>query len=138
MIFFGLSQVSDRAYRIGQERLVTVYRLVAEGTIEEKILRLHDIKRSLADALLEGADMSSRLSKDALLACCLRRRMYSNILLQTVILLLRLSIKRTFVVGLGSITKASMRKSGVGRISDSEIDSPFGLCQRNVRFLRVK
>ena len=117
---------------------MTVYRLVAEGTIEEKILRLHDIKRSLADALLEGADMSSRLSKDALLACCLRRRMYSNILLQTVILLLRLSIKRTFVVGLGSITKASMRKSGVGRISDSEIDSPFGLCQRNVRFLRVK
>ena len=137
-MFFGLSQVSDRAYRIGQERSVTVYRLVAEGTIEEKILRLHDIKRSLADALLEGADMSSRLSKDALLACCLRRRMYSNILLHTVILLLRLSIKRTFVVGLGSITKASMRKSGVTRISDSEIDSPFGLCQRNVRFLRVK
>ena len=61
-------QASDRAYRIGQERPVTVYRLVAEGTIEEKILRLHETKRSLADALLEGADMSSRLSKDALLA----------------------------------------------------------------------
>ena len=61
-------QASDRAYRIGQERPVTVYRLVSEGTIEEKILRLHDTKRSLADALLEGADMSSRLSKEALLA----------------------------------------------------------------------
>ena len=60
-------QASDRAYRIGQERPVTVYRLVAEGTIEEKILRLHDTKRSLADALLEGADMSSRLSKEMLL-----------------------------------------------------------------------
>ena len=60
-------QASDRAYRIGQERPVTVYRLVAEGTIEEKILRLHDTKRSLADALLEGADMSSRLSKEELL-----------------------------------------------------------------------
>ena len=31
------------------------------------ILRLHDTKRSLADALLEGADMSSRLSKEMLL-----------------------------------------------------------------------
>ncbi|KXT32152.1 MAG: hypothetical protein ACLUNV_10500 [Sutterella wadsworthensis] len=31
------------------------------------ILRLHDTKRSLADALLEGADMSSRLSKEELL-----------------------------------------------------------------------
>ena len=60
-------QASDRAYRIGQERPVTVYRLVAKNTIEEKILRLHDSKRSLADALLEGADMSSRLSKEALL-----------------------------------------------------------------------
>ena len=41
--------------------------IAAEGTIEEKILRLHDTKRSLADALLEGADMSSRLSKEELL-----------------------------------------------------------------------
>lgn len=66
--FFWLCQLGDGAYRIGLERPVTVYRLVAEGTIEEKISRLHDTKRSLADALLEGADMSSRLSKDALLA----------------------------------------------------------------------
>lgn len=67
-MIFWLCLLGDPAYRIGQERPVIIYRLVAEGTIEEKILRLHDTKRSLADALLEGADMSSCLSKDALLA----------------------------------------------------------------------
>ena len=69
---------------------MTVYRLVAEGTVEEKILRLHETKRSLADVFLEVADMSSRLSKDSWLAlpCCLRRRIRSNILLHAVILLL--------------------------------------------------
>lgn len=61
-------QASDRAYRIGQENPVTIYRLIAENTIEEKILRLHESKKSLADALLEGADMSSRLSRDEILA----------------------------------------------------------------------
>ena len=60
-------QASDRAYRIGQENPVTIYRLIAENTIEEKILKLHETKKSLADALLEGADMSSRLSKEEIL-----------------------------------------------------------------------
>ena len=60
-------QASDRAYRIGQQNPVTVYRLIAEGTIEEKIIQLHKTKKSLADALLEGGDMSAKLSKDELL-----------------------------------------------------------------------
>ncbi len=60
-------QASDRAYRIGQERAVTIYRLITENTIEEKIIDLHLTKRSLADALLEGADMSSKLSKEEIL-----------------------------------------------------------------------
>ena len=60
-------QASDRAYRIGQEQPVTIYRLIAENTIEEKILRLHATKKSLADALLEGADVSSRLSREEIL-----------------------------------------------------------------------
>ncbi len=60
-------QASDRAYRIGQERPVTIYRLIAEGTVEEKILKLHGTKKSLADALLEGTEMSSRLGKDEIL-----------------------------------------------------------------------
>ncbi len=60
-------QASDRAYRMGQERAVTIYRLITENTIEEKIIDLHLTKRSLADALLEGADMSSKLSKEEIL-----------------------------------------------------------------------
>ncbi|MBK5940753.1 DEAD/DEAH box helicase [Halochromatium roseum] len=61
-------QASDRAHRIGQQRPVTIYRLVAKGTIEERILQLHANKRSLADALLEGTDDSSRLSYAEMLA----------------------------------------------------------------------
>lgn len=47
-------QATDRAYRIGQQQNVTVYHLISEHTIEEKILRLHKTKRDLADAILEG------------------------------------------------------------------------------------
>jgi superfamily II DNA or RNA helicase len=61
-------QASDRAHRIGQSRPVTIYRLVAKGTIEEKILALHHRKRDLADSLLEGADVSGRLTEEELLA----------------------------------------------------------------------
>ncbi len=57
-------QASDRAHRIGQDRPVTVYRLIAAGTIEEKIVRLHQNKRSMADALLQGADLHTQISAD--------------------------------------------------------------------------
>jgi superfamily II DNA or RNA helicase len=60
-------QASDRAHRIGQQRPVTIYRLVAQNTIEEKIVDLHRHKRDLADGLLEGADMSGKMSTDELL-----------------------------------------------------------------------
>ena len=61
-------QASDRAHRIGQKRPVTIYRLVTENTIEEKIVALHHHKRDLADSLLEGTERSGRLSTDELLA----------------------------------------------------------------------
>ncbi|MBM4204036.1 MAG: DEAD/DEAH box helicase [Gammaproteobacteria bacterium] len=61
-------QASDRAHRIGQTRPVTIYRLVAKGTIEEQIVDLHHRKRDLADRLLEGADSSARLDVNELLA----------------------------------------------------------------------
>ncbi len=61
-------QASDRAHRIGQQRPVTIYRLVAKGTIEDKIVALHQIKRDLADSLLTGTDMSSKVSTDELLS----------------------------------------------------------------------
>jgi superfamily II DNA or RNA helicase len=60
-------QASDRAHRIGQTRPVTIYRLVAKNTIEEKILQLHATKRDMADNLLEGSDQSAKLSTADLL-----------------------------------------------------------------------
>jgi SNF2 family DNA or RNA helicase len=60
-------QASDRAHRIGQQRPVTIYRLVTENTIEEKIVKLHADKRELADSLLEGTEMSGKLSAEELL-----------------------------------------------------------------------
>ena len=57
-------QASDRAHRIGQERPVTVYRLIAAGTIEEKIIRLHTSKRNMADALLQDADLYTQITAD--------------------------------------------------------------------------
>jgi superfamily II DNA or RNA helicase len=55
-------QASDRAHRIGQQRPVTVYRLVTRNTIEDKIVDLHRHKRDLADSLLEGSEMSGKMS----------------------------------------------------------------------------
>ena len=52
------NQATDRAHRIGQERQVTVYRMIAKGTIEEKILELQEQKKYLADAVLEGRSES--------------------------------------------------------------------------------
>jgi SNF2 family DNA or RNA helicase len=60
-------QASDRTHRIGQKRPVTIYRLVAKHTIEEKIVDLHKHKRDLADSLLEGADVSAKVSTAELL-----------------------------------------------------------------------
>ncbi len=61
-------QASDRAHRIGQARPVTIYRLVTQHTIEQKILALHSQKRELADSLLEGGDIVARLDAAQLLA----------------------------------------------------------------------
>jgi SNF2 family DNA or RNA helicase len=61
-------QASDRAHRMGQQRPVTIYRLVARHTIEEGIVDLHRHKRDLADSLLEGTDAAARLSPSDMLA----------------------------------------------------------------------
>ena len=61
-------QASDRAHRMGQQRPVTIYRLVARHTIEEGIVELHHHKRDLADSLLEGGDMAARMSPGDMLA----------------------------------------------------------------------
>ena len=60
------AQATDRAHRIGQERPVTVYRLITEETIEERIVELHREKRELADALLSATDDVPELSHELL------------------------------------------------------------------------
>ncbi len=61
-------QASDRAHRIGQQKPVTVYRLVTQHTIEEKIIQLHHKKRDLAESLLDGSDMTGKMSASELMA----------------------------------------------------------------------
>ncbi len=61
-------QAADRAHRMGQDRPVMVYRLVAKDTVEERILALQAHKRSLADAALEGTARAAKLTRDDLLA----------------------------------------------------------------------
>ncbi len=60
-------QASDRAHRIGQIHPVTIYRLITKDTIEEKIVRLHQEKRDLANSLLAETAISSRFSVEELL-----------------------------------------------------------------------
>ena len=60
-------QATDRAYRIGQDRPVQVHRLIAEGTLEDRIAALLETKRELADAVIgSGERWISELSDDEL------------------------------------------------------------------------
>ncbi|MFB7541650.1 SNF2-related protein [Streptomyces zaomyceticus] len=71
------AQATDRAYRIGQDRPVQVHRLIAEGTIEDRIATMLDRKRELADSVLgTGGDTPQELTEltDAELAELVRLR----------------------------------------------------------------
>ena len=61
-------QAADRAHRIGQDKPVMVYRLVAKDTVEEGILALQDRKRQLAEAALGAAGQAAAITRDDLLA----------------------------------------------------------------------
>ncbi len=62
------NQATDRAHRIGQKNVVTVYKLIAKGTIEENIVKLQDKKKALADEILNGEGMDNgSFSKEELL-----------------------------------------------------------------------
>lgn len=64
------NQATDRAHRIGQEKQVTVYRLITKDTIEENILNLQEAKRALADQIVTGEGISlSDLTAKELLDC---------------------------------------------------------------------
>jgi superfamily II DNA or RNA helicase len=50
------AQATDRAHRIGQTRVVTAYKLITRNTVEEKILKLQDKKRTAIDAALDSEE----------------------------------------------------------------------------------
>ncbi|MCC6622839.1 MAG: DEAD/DEAH box helicase [Deltaproteobacteria bacterium] len=61
-------QGTDRAHRIGQDKPVTVYRFVSQGTIEEQILSLHGDKRQMVANLLEGTASTAPITVAELVA----------------------------------------------------------------------
>ena len=61
-------QAADRAHRIGQERPVMIYRLVAVDTVEERILELQQRKRAIGEAALGDAAGAASLTREDLLA----------------------------------------------------------------------
>jgi len=61
-------QATDRAYRIGQQNVVHVMKLITKGTIEEKIAKLQDKKRELIDGIIQpGETLISKMSQDELM-----------------------------------------------------------------------
>lgn len=62
------AQATDRAYRIGQDRPVQVHRLIAEGTIEDRIARMLERKKDLADSVLGSGEAALTELTDAELA----------------------------------------------------------------------
>ena len=63
------NQATDRAHRIGQEKVVSVYKLVAKNSIEEKILKMQNDKQNLAESILsvDGRNSIFTMSKEELL-----------------------------------------------------------------------
>lgn len=62
------NQATDRAHRIGQKKVVTVYKLIAKNSVEEKISQMQKMKKALSDSIIEGENVSlSSLTKEDLL-----------------------------------------------------------------------
>jgi superfamily II DNA or RNA helicase len=68
------AQATDRAYRIGQTRPVQVHRLIAEGTVEDRIAEMLERKRDLADAVLGAGEAALTELTDAELAALVELR----------------------------------------------------------------
>ncbi|MFT4005744.1 MAG: DEAD/DEAH box helicase, partial [Lacrimispora sp.] len=62
------NQATDRAHRIGQEKQVSVFKLITKGTIEENILKLQESKKNLAEQIItEGMVSLSNLAREDLI-----------------------------------------------------------------------
>ena len=53
------SQATDRAHRIGQDKVVTVYKLIASDTVEDKVLQLQQSKRKLLEQVFEESEAAN-------------------------------------------------------------------------------
>lgn len=70
-------QASDRAHRIGQKRVVNIYKLIAKDTIEETIYLMQEYKKNLINEVLENDDITdndvlNRLSNEQIINIILR------------------------------------------------------------------
>ena len=57
-------QATDRAHRIGQDKTVFVYKLIATGTVEEKMVELQGKKQALVDSVLSGTAAGLSFTED--------------------------------------------------------------------------
>lgn len=59
------NQATDRAHRIGQDKKVTVYQLIAKGSVEEKIRNIQESKRELLEQVIgSGAGQLGNMTKE--------------------------------------------------------------------------
>ena len=56
------AQASDRAHRIGQDKQVTVYKLITSGTVEENVLQLQQGKRKLLEQVFEESEAANLIA----------------------------------------------------------------------------
>ncbi|EMG35716.1 DNA/RNA helicase, superfamily II, SNF2 family [Desulfocurvibacter africanus PCS] len=60
------NQATDRAHRIGQTQQVFSYKMICQNTVEEKILKLQEQKKGIADAIIPGQEAWKSLTRDDL------------------------------------------------------------------------